>query len=77
MKQTIYLTDVGFTKLREELRWIEKVHLPITQHKLEESRKCGDTKSSDYKKVKDERDFYKSRMFELQNVLETAKLISN
>jgi transcription elongation GreA/GreB family factor len=71
----VYLTDVGFKKHQEELKWIEEVHLPEVQRKLNELRKNGDTKSAQYKKMKDERDFYQKQVLILQDILDTAKLI--
>lgn len=76
MTQQIYVTPEGIDKLKEELAQLREVKRPEIQQEIQESAGGADwMDNAEFIHLREELAFVEARIYELEDVLETAVLI--
>ncbi len=73
-----YLSPEGFKKLKEELLHLKEVRRKEVAERLEYAKSLGDlSENAEYQEAKDDQLNCEARIFELENILNRAVLISH
>ncbi|MBD3279298.1 MAG: transcription elongation factor GreA [Candidatus Pacebacteria bacterium] len=73
---TIELTQQGYDELQQELEELEKVELPKIIERVANAREQGDlSENADYQSAKDEQSMAETRISEIKDILQRAKII--
>jgi len=76
MNDKVYLTQEGFTKIKEELRNLKDVSRPRTVDRLALARQQGDlSENSEYTSARDELAFVDGQIEELEAIINNAVLV--
>lgn len=74
----IYLTQEGFTKIREELAYLKNVKRPEVSDKLQKAIAEGDLReNANYHDAKEQQGFLEGRIMDLEESLRRAQLIQD
>ena len=72
-----FITKQGLAKIKQELEALVKYKRPEIAERIKEAVALGDlTENAEYAEVKDQQGFIEGRIFEIENVLRTVRVVS-
>ena len=75
--ETIYLTEEGIGKIKQELRWLQTVKMVDVNEKLEAAIALGDlSENADYDDAKQEQSIVVGRIIDLEETLRRAQIVT-
>lgn len=77
MSKDIYLTQVGFKKLKDEHKELTEVKRKEITERISKAREFGDlSENSEYDTAREEQSFTEGRIIEIEEILKHASVIS-
>ncbi|MFH1426667.1 MAG: transcription elongation factor GreA [Candidatus Kerfeldbacteria bacterium] len=77
-QKTIYITEEGLKKLKDELHGLKTVKRKEIAERIQEAKELGDlSENAEYIEAKEEQGFIESRVLELEQMIKNAEVISH
>lgn len=75
--ETIYLTEEGIEKIKQELLWLQTIKMPEVNEKLDAAIALGDlSENADYDDAKQEQSIVEGRIIDLEETLRLAQTVT-
>ena len=76
-EKEIVLTEEGYKKLEEEIKYLKGAKKMEIADKIREAREFGDlSENSEYEEAKNEQGLLEAKIIEMENTLRTAKIVA-
>lgn len=76
MSEKVYVTQEGFDKMQEELRFLKKVERPRLSNAIADAREKGDlSENAEYDAAKDEQGHLEAQISKLENTIGNARVL--
>jgi len=76
MSEKVYVTQEGFDKMQEELRFLKSVERPRLSNAIAEAREKGDlSENAEYDAAKDEQGHLEAQIAKLENTIGNARIL--
>jgi len=73
-----YVTDQGYTKLKEELEHLKKVRRPQIANRIKDAKELGDlSENAEYADAREEQSFTEGRILELEDMMKNIEVIKS